>query len=176
MQTGTVLIQVQGFPDLEFVVQDINPDMLSQGKGLDMTGIEGQITFQQHDFFQPQRIYDASAFFLRQCIHNYNDEDSIKILRALTPALAQCAPGTPLLINDTILPSLGSKLRSEEHDLRQMDINMLVVLGAKQRTEKEFRKLFKEAHEQFEVGDRARASDLSFFTDRSPSPKPGCQS
>lgn len=89
--------------------------------------------------------------YIRQCVHNWPDVECIKILRAFIPALESCAPGTPLLINDTVLPRMGDKTRYEERLLRQLDVAMLVVINAKQRTEKEFRKLFKEADERFEV-------------------------
>lgn len=75
----------------------------------------------------------------------------MKILRAFVPALEKCKPGTPLLINDTVLPKLGEKTRFEERGLRQLDIGMMVVLNAKQRTEKEFRRLLKDADERLEV-------------------------
>jgi len=68
-----------------------------------------------------------------------------------TQRLEKCKPGTPLLINDTVLPKLGDKTRFEERGLRQLDIGMMVVLNAKQRTDKEFRRLLKDADERFEV-------------------------
>ena len=43
------------------------------------------------------------------------------------------------------------KARLEERGLRQSDIGMMAVFNAKQRTEKEFRRLLKEADERFEV-------------------------
>jgi hypothetical protein len=84
-------------------------------------------------------------------LHNQTDEGVLKILRALIPALKH-KPKIPVVINETILPERGAMGRAEEHDLRQMDLLMLVVLGAKQRTEKEFRTLVKEADPRFEVG------------------------
>ena len=84
-------------------------------------------------------------------MHNQTDEGVLKILRALIPALKH-KPKIPVVINETILPERGAMGRAEEHDLRQMDLLMLVVLGAKQRTEKEFRTLVKEADPRFEVG------------------------
>ncbi|RWA12797.1 hypothetical protein EKO27_g2329 [Xylaria grammica] len=122
------------FPSLRLVVQDISPQMLSQAQpdGND------RVTFQQYDFFDPQPIRDASAFLLRQCLHNHSDADAIKIIRAVVPALECCASGTPLLINEVILPEPGMATRFEEHHLRQVDFCMMVTLGAKQRTEGEF--------------------------------------
>ncbi|KAL9004881.1 MAG: hypothetical protein Q9188_002318 [Gyalolechia gomerana] len=139
------------FPDLSFVVQDESNDMIAQGKPLLTPAVRDRVTYQRHNFFDEQPVHDASAFFIRQCVHNWPDAECVKILRNFVPALEKCAPGTPLLINDTVLPKLGDKTRYEERGLRQLDIAMLVVINAKQRTEKEFRELLKEADERFEV-------------------------
>ena len=149
---------VQQFPELKFVVQDESKTMLAQGKSLLTPEVEGRVVHMQHNFFDPQPIYDASAFFIRQCVHNWPDQECIKIFRAFIPALEKCGPGTPLLINDTVLPKLGEKTRYEERLLRQLDIAMLVVVNAKQRSENEFRSVLKEADERFEVS----SLDLGF--------------
>lgn len=125
--------------------------MLSQSQGDAIQDLKGRITFQQHDFFEPQPIHNADAFLLRQCLHNYNDADCIKIIRAIVPALEKCKKGTPLLINDVIMPRSGTTTRYEEHHLRQVDFCMLVVLGAKQRTEQEFSNLLKEADPRLNI-------------------------
>lgn len=129
------------------MVQDKSPIQLCH----DPEGLDGRVTFQQHDFFRPQPVHDASAFFLRQVLHNYNDEDSIKILRALVPALEECGRETPLLINDVVLPESGTVTRFEEHLLRQVDVSMMVLLGAKQRSQGDWARLLKNADPRFEV-------------------------
>ena len=105
----------------------------------------------QHSFFEPQPIRDAGAFFIRQCLHNWNDQDGVIILRAIVPALEKCRPGTPLLINETIVPEVNTKKRFEEQYLRQLDIAMLLIFGGKQRTLSEFRDILRQADERFEV-------------------------
>ena len=127
--------------------------MLAQGVPLMEAepSVGGRVAFQQHDFFEPQPIDNASAFFIRQCVHNWPDKECTEIFRAFVPALQACEPETRLLINDTVLPKLGQKTRYEERGLRQLDVAMLVVNNAKQRTEEEFRGLLKEADERFEV-------------------------
>ncbi|KAK1948744.1 S-adenosyl-L-methionine-dependent methyltransferase [Colletotrichum sublineola] len=139
------------FPNLEFIVQDSNPKMLASAQANLSPTLAERITFMQHDFFSEQPVKDASAFFLRQCLHNWNDKDCIRIIRALVPALEKCKPGTPLLINDEILPALDQRSKFEEHSLRQYDMCMFVIFGSKQRTEKQFEALLKEADPRFEV-------------------------
>ena len=133
--------------------QDESKNVLPQAKPLLTPEVEGRVIHMQHNFFDPQPIHDASAFFIRQCVHSWPDQDCIKIFRAFIPALENCGPGTPLLINDTVLPKLGQKTRYEECLLRQLDIAMLVFVNAKQRSESEFRSLLKEADERFEVSN-----------------------
>lgn len=133
------------------MVEDGSPDMLAQGRALDLSDLDGRVQFMQHDFFKPQPIGGASAYLIRQVLHNWNDQDCITILRCLVPALEKSAPETPLLINDTLLPEPGSVSRYEEHNLRQMDIMMMIALGAKQRSERDFKDLLAKADPRLQV-------------------------
>ena len=54
-----------------------------------------------HDFFTQQPVKNADVYLIRWCLHNWSDEYSIKILRALIPALK---PGARVLVNDGVLP------------------------------------------------------------------------
>ncbi|KAI0154666.1 putative O-methyltransferase [Xylariaceae sp. FL1272] len=135
------------FPSLRFVVQDNSPVQLSQ----DQQDVAGRVSFERHDFFKPQPIHDASVFFLRQILHNYNDEDCVKIIRALVPALESCGPETSVLINDIVLPESGTVTRFEEHLSRQIDISMLVLFGAKQRSQRDWARLFNDADPRFQI-------------------------
>jgi len=141
----------RNFPKLDFIVQDDSEKMLAQGRARNLSDIEGRISFMKHSFFHPQPISGAGAFFIRQCTHNWCDRDVVKILKSFVPGLENSVPGTPLLINDTVLPVPGSKPLHEERALRQMDMLMFVVLGAKQRTAKEFEALLKEADARYEI-------------------------
>ena len=143
------LTNIKEFPKLAFIVQDISTKMM--GHEHDQSELQGRIVFMRHDFFETQPVHDASVYFIRQCIHNWDDSSAIKILKTFVPALECCKAGTPLLINDTILPKPGSITRFVERGIRQMDIAMLAQLGAKQRTVEEFRNILKKADERYEV-------------------------
>lgn len=142
---------VQKFEHLQFIVQDVSPVMLAQGENLWTGALRDRVQFKQHDYYQPQPVRDAGAFFVRQVVHNLNDSQFTKLLQAAVPALEKCAPGTPLLINDTVLPNPGEKPAWEEWSLRQMDLCMWVCFGAKQRSVDEFRKLIRQADSRLEV-------------------------
>lgn len=157
------------FPHLNFLVQDGLPDMLAQGYRIleaeDPT-VASRIELLQHDFFKPQPPPErlttrgpVAGFFLRHVFHNWNDADSVAIARALVPALEAAAPGTPLIISDRVLPALGDSVAlHEERGMRQMDMMMMVGLGAKERTYLEWDALFKEADDRFVVKVHAQGA------------------
>lgn len=125
--------------------------MLASGREEDLGG---RLAFQQHDFFAPQPVRDASAYLIRQCLHNYNDADCVRILQAVAPALAEAGPAVPLLISDIVMPEGGiGTTRFHENHLRRIDICMLVAMGAKQRNEREWRALLRTADTRFKIRD-----------------------
>jgi len=122
----------------------------------DLGPLTPRVSLMAHNFFSPQPITNASAYLLRQVTHNWNDQDCVRILKAVVPGLEKSEKGTPLLINEIVLPEIGHGgaqmvNKYQEKRLRQVDIMMMVALGAKQRTENEFRKLLKEADVRLEV-------------------------
>jgi hypothetical protein len=134
----------QAFPNLSFVVQDIFvPPNLQE--------TEGQVIFQQHNFFDDQPIHGAAAYLIKHCLHNYGDEDCVKIMESFVPALEKSKPGTPLLINEGILQNLGVGNRQQERTLRHGDMCMLVTLSAKERTLKQYQKILEAADKRFKV-------------------------
>lgn len=145
------LIVVQIYPHLQFIVQDGSEDLLAQGRTQNLSDLNGRVTFMEHDFFDPQPELNAGGYFIRQVVHNWNDADCVRILRNIVPALEKCAPNTPLLINEMILPEPGTRSRYEEHSLRQVDMLVMVALGAKQRTLKEFQRLMHEADPRLQI-------------------------
>jgi hypothetical protein len=140
----------RAFPNLEFIVQD-SLTMLSSATQNDLSGLNGRVTFMPHDFFTDQPISGAAAYLLRYITHNWSDSDCVRIFRALVPALERSSQGTPVLINDVVLPDFGSTNRYRENRMRQVDIMMMLVLGAKQRSEKDFRCLLAEADPRFTI-------------------------
>lgn len=126
--------------------------MLDQGQRLLSDDVRDRITFTKANFFEPQQYTGAAAYLIRQCTHNWADHDVVTILRSVVPGLEGSAPGTPLLINDMILPEPGSGVsRIWERERRQADMIMLVCYGAKQRTVTEFNTLLKEADPRYEI-------------------------
>jgi hypothetical protein len=147
--SGCNVIKV--FPHLNFIVQDVSPIMLAQGKSLWTGDFESRVEFMQHDYFQPQPVHSATAFFTRQITHNLTDEDTVRFFRAFVPALEASKPGTLVLINDTVIPEPGEMPFYEEQRLRQMDLAMWIVFNSKQRSAREFGRLLAQADSRLKV-------------------------
>lgn len=125
--------------------------MLAEGRDSLSDELRPRVTYLQHSFFEPQPTKDAAAFLIRQCTHNWVDRDVVTILKSFVPGLEGSSPGTPLLINDIIIPEPGTWPRHQERLVRQVDMVMLVNCGAKQRTKAEFESLLKKADTRYEI-------------------------
>ncbi|HYW73768.1 MAG TPA: methyltransferase, partial [Pyrinomonadaceae bacterium] len=70
-------------------------------------------------------------------IHDWNDEQSVAILRNCHRALPDDGK---LILVEAVVPET-----SEPHFSKFIDLNMLVMTGGRERTETEFRKLYEDA-------------------------------
>lgn len=79
-------------------------------------------------------------------MHNYSTPYAVSILQNLIPALK---PGARVIINDHCLREPGQENSWDELIMRRMDMVMLALLNAQERTEAEFRELFRLADRRF---------------------------
>jgi hypothetical protein len=87
------------------------------------------------DFFQTVPK-GADGYVLKSIIHDWNDEDASKILRNCRRAI--CPHGKLLLIERVLQPS------NQPDQGRFADLNMLVLVRGRERTETDFRALLRE--------------------------------
>jgi hypothetical protein len=133
------------FKNIRFVVQDLPKTIASVPKPLE--GDIGEwITFMAHDFYTPQPIKGADVYLFRWILHNQADKYAIKMLRQLIPALKR---GARVVINDHCLPEPGTESVWDEKIIRTMDLVMLTLLNAQERSEEEFRALFERVDRRF---------------------------
>lgn len=95
------------------IVQDLPDAIGSRATSPNEQG--GRVTFMAYDFFTPQLVIDADVYFMRQILHNFNDDNCIRILKV---AAAGMKPSARLIINDRILPQRGEGPAAMEHRLR----------------------------------------------------------
>lgn len=112
--TGETMIALTTkLPQITAVVQDL-PNPIAK-RVVPPAEIEERITFMVHDFFNEQPVTDADLYIFRLVLHNWSDEDCVRILRALVPALR---PGVRVVVNELCLPELRSTSVFEERELR----------------------------------------------------------
>lgn len=145
--TGSAAIALaQTFPHLSFIVQDLPANAESGRKSASETlskEILSRVTFQGHDFTQPQPVRDANVYLLRMILHDWSDTEAIAILKniiaAMDPAVSR------LLIMDTVLPKPGSVPISVERIARARDLTMLQAFNSKERHLEDWEELISSA-------------------------------
>jgi hypothetical protein len=88
------------------------------------------------DFFQSVPA-GADAIILKWIIHDWNDQQSVAILKNCHSALPE---NGKLMLVEAVVPQ-----SSEPHFSKFIDLNMLVMTGGRERTEEEFRKLYEDS-------------------------------
>lgn len=134
--TGTVSIAItEAFPNIKCTVLDL-PRVIGDLKG------SGNLEFIGGDMFD--KIPHANAILLKCVLHDWMDEDCVKILRKCRESIPSREKGGKVIIIDTVLedPKQSNEFVQAQH---YMDMLMMVLCAAKERTEKEWEKLFSEA-------------------------------
>ncbi len=131
---------------MKFIVQDL-PETASEGRELLSASLRDRVSFQGHDFFNEQPVKGADVYFFRWIMHILSNKYCIRVLRALIPALKH---GAKVLVYEF---SLGERASTERGDKmnRDMDLVMMAMNNSCERTDRDWRDLFKRADERFEL-------------------------
>jgi hypothetical protein len=100
---------------------------------LESLGLAGRTNCVAGDFFAEVPA-GGDAYVLSRVLHDWDDADAGRILATCRRAMA---PGSRLLIVESILPERAL----DRPAAIRMDLHMLLLLGARERTESEFRQL-----------------------------------
>ena len=91
-----------------------------------------------HDFFTPQVVEHARAYYLHSVLHDWGDEDCLRILNALKPALKRGY--SRILLNEIVVSEQRASLSATSMD------QLMLVLGAmRERTERQWRELLEKS-------------------------------
>ncbi|KAI9693548.1 MAG: hypothetical protein M1820_009163 [Bogoriella megaspora] len=110
------------FPHLRsrIVVEDL-PQSLPKDRS-------GRIEFLEHNFFDKQPIKGARLYYLRHVLHDWPQDECVKILTHLREAMTP--DYSRLIVHEWIVPKKGvSRLMTAQ------DLNMMSVGGGMERTE-----------------------------------------
>jgi hypothetical protein len=129
---------LQANPTLHGVVFDL-PHVISGAQPvLSAAGVADRCELVTGDFFAelPEDL-KSDGYILKSVIHDWDDADSLLILKNCRRAIQ---PQGKLLLVEHVIP-----VGNTPHPGKLSDINMLVVLGGKERTEAEYRILLADA-------------------------------
>ena len=122
------------YPQLpgRIIVQDL-PSTLAY---LPPTKPEG-IEFEEYDFFTPQPIRGAKFYYLRHILHDWPDNNCIRILQSIIPAMSS---DSLILIDEVVLPD--SKVPWQ---VSAMILSMMACLGGTERSKEDWESLLDRA-------------------------------
>jgi AraC-like DNA-binding protein len=126
---------------LKFQVQDFG-DLAEESGLLQQTaGVSDRVQFCPHSFFdpQPESSRGAAVYFLRNIMHNWPDLYCQKILKTIVEAMG---PGSRLVICDIVLPEPNTIPGTQEARVRALDLTMLSMFNAKERSYRDWQELF----------------------------------
>ncbi|KAK3296330.1 O-methyltransferase-domain-containing protein [Chaetomium fimeti] len=131
----------QKHPLLRFQVQDFG-DLAEESSLLRQSaGVSDRVQFCPHNFFdpQPETSREAAVYFLRNIMHNWPDMDCRRILK---PIVEVMSPDSRLVVCDIVLPEPNTTPKTQEAQVRALDIVMLSMFNAKERSYEDWQDLF----------------------------------
>ncbi|KAL2192578.1 O-methyltransferase-domain-containing protein, partial [Corynascus similis CBS 632.67] len=134
--TGTSAIALaKAFPHLQLVVQDLPANAESGRKTAAETlpeSVASRLSFQGHDFTQPQPVQGADVYLLRMILHDWPDDKAADVVRNIVAAMD--SKKSRILIMETVLPEPGSVPISVERIVRARDLTMMQTFNSKERS------------------------------------------
>ncbi|EHA8589248.1 Trans-resveratrol di-O-methyltransferase [Cocos nucifera] len=132
--TGTSARMIaEAFPDVKCTVFDLPHVVATSPKSKLVDAVGGSM----FDSIPP-----ASAVFLKSILHDWGDEDCVKILKRCMEAIPPKEEGGKVIIVDMVINSDNPKI-TETHLF--YDICMMIGLGGREREEHEWQKIFNNA-------------------------------
>jgi O-methyltransferase domain len=126
------------YPGMRGMVMDLDHVIGSAKNVMDNQTLAHRCEFLVGDFFAAVPT-GADAIIMKHIIHDWDDDKAALILRNCRNALGG-KPGAKVILVESVLPE-----GNEPHFGKILDVEMFVLPGGRERTEKEFRALFEAA-------------------------------
>ena len=127
---------LQRYPDMKGILFDLGHVIARSRESLKALGLAGRCHVAEGSFFDTVPA-GADTYLFRHVIHDWTDEQSVQILGHCRKVIPK--DGRLLLVECVVPPGNG---RSDSKDF---DITMMTFPGGIERTEPEFRSLYKQA-------------------------------
>ncbi|KAL6721250.1 hypothetical protein ACLMJK_000352 [Lecanora helva] len=159
---GTLSVAIgRNFPLLHFIVQD-QREVVETARQVLPEEMKNRVKFLGHDFFTEQPIKEAQVYLLRWILHDWSDKYAITIIRALARAMG---PRSRIVVCEQVMPTPGSISAYQERAMRGLDLAMLEVHNARERSVEDWATLFASADSRLQLQNvrRPEGSRLSFL-------------
>lgn len=113
----------------ELVLQD-RPVVVDDIKPEDLPGV----TKMAHNFFEQQPVKNAQIYYIRRVMHDWQDKDAARIMKAIVPAMAK---DSRIIISDMAIPE---PVTPRDTGAIWLDLMMLTI-GGKERTARDWTNL-----------------------------------
>ncbi len=123
-------------PAARGILFDLPHVIATAGDAIAAQGLAARCELVSGDFFEAVPA-GADLHLLKQIVHDWDDERATRLLPNCHRALA---PGGTLLLVEMVVPA-----DNQPSPAQAMDLNMLVLLGGRERTEEEYRALLQAA-------------------------------
>ncbi|MFC8567223.1 methyltransferase [Streptomyces sp. NPDC057245] len=122
---GLLAHVLERYPQLKGILLDTPEGVASASELLASRGVLDRAEITGGSFFDSVPT-GADSYILSRVIHDWNDEDALRILRTVRRAMP---PGARLILIDKVIPDVAGF-----HPGKFSDLQMLVVLGGQERT------------------------------------------
>ncbi|KAJ4758352.1 O-methyltransferase family protein [Rhynchospora pubera] len=127
--TGTAVKFIAGaFPNLKCTVFDL-PHVVAKALKSESFDVVGGDMF--------EKILPADAIFLKNVLHDWNDEDCVQILKRCKEAIESNNNGGKVIVVDIIIGFESNDPKTTETSLL-FDITMMGLVGSKERSKQEW--------------------------------------
>lgn len=126
-------------PNLVFQIQDFEDLAKESAELVEQNRLAGRVSFTPHDFFGKQPARGAKIYLLRNILHNWSDLYCRRILKPLVEAMG---PDSRIVVCDIVLPPPNTMPKTQEARIRALDLTMLSMFNAKERSLEEWQALF----------------------------------
>ena len=141
---GTMMTALlSALPAARGTVFDLPAGLIGADDVLSAAGVQGRVDLVPGDFFESVPA-GGDLYLLRRILHDWPDDRAVAILKSCRAAIAD-RPAR-LLVSDMIMPEQATRGPAENDEVFTLDMHMLVLFGARERSVTEFAALFEAAN------------------------------
>ncbi|CAO2653517.1 Nn.00g029280.m01.CDS01 [Neocucurbitaria sp. VM-36] len=144
------------------VVQDL-PEVIEEARANPIpqaADVADRLEFQAYSFFDPQPVQDADAYLFRHVFHDWPNQKAEEIIRNVLPSMKS---GSRLIVAEYILYPVGEDDPYSAKMARVADLQMMVLLNAKERSLADWKELLDSASSGCLEFEQAKGPIIVFY-------------